>query len=133
MFAAISIRAKIISVLAFLLVAMTGMGLLAVAKMRSMNANTVEITTSWMPSVRVRRGRTLEVWGCVRPANRYPRGAVGRVQIQLNGRTIRSVRITNPNGYFDVHVAFPGSGNVRLAWNYPHGARIYSRTVRVTG
>jgi methyl-accepting chemotaxis protein len=53
MFAAISIRAKIISVLAFLLVAMTGMGLLAVAKMRSMNANTVEITTSWMPSVRV--------------------------------------------------------------------------------
>jgi methyl-accepting chemotaxis protein len=53
MFASISIRAKIISVVAFLLVAMTGMGLLAVMKMRSMNANTTEITTSWMPSVRV--------------------------------------------------------------------------------
>src|SRR5689334_21040677 len=53
MFAKISIRAKIISVVAFLLVAMTGMGLLAVTKMRSMNANTTDITTSWMPSVRV--------------------------------------------------------------------------------
>ncbi|OAE96305.1 chemotaxis protein [Bradyrhizobium centrolobii] len=53
MFSKISIRAKIISVVAFLLVAMTGMGLLAVMKMRSMNANTVDITTSWMPSVRV--------------------------------------------------------------------------------
>ncbi|TPQ32269.1 methyl-accepting chemotaxis protein [Bradyrhizobium guangdongense] len=53
MFAKISIRAKIISVVAFLLVAMTGMGLLAVMKMRAMNANTTDITTSWMPSVRV--------------------------------------------------------------------------------
>ncbi|MCG2667521.1 chemotaxis protein [Bradyrhizobium sp. CCBAU 11434] len=53
MLAAISIRAKIISVVAFLLVAMAGMGLLAVMKMRSMNANTSDITTSWMPSVRV--------------------------------------------------------------------------------
>ncbi|OPY97657.1 chemotaxis protein [Bradyrhizobium sacchari] len=53
MLATISIRAKIITVVAFLLVAMAGMGLLAVMKMRSMNANTVEITTSWMPSVRV--------------------------------------------------------------------------------
>ncbi|MDA9548671.1 chemotaxis protein [Bradyrhizobium sp. CCBAU 45321] len=53
MFAKLSIRAKIISVVAFLLVAMTGMGLLAVMKMRTMNANTVDITTNWMPSVRV--------------------------------------------------------------------------------
>jgi methyl-accepting chemotaxis protein len=53
MLATISIRAKIISVVAFLLVAMAGMGLLAVMKMRSMNTNTIEITTSWMPSVRV--------------------------------------------------------------------------------
>src|SRR6266702_6743782 len=53
MLATISIRAKIISVVAFLLVAMTGMGLIAVMKMRAMNANTTDITTSWMPSVRV--------------------------------------------------------------------------------
>src|ERR1700757_4495651 len=53
MFAKYSIRAKIIAVVAFLLVAMTGMGLLAVKNMRAMNASTVDITTSWLPSVRV--------------------------------------------------------------------------------
>ncbi|MHC1946125.1 MCP four helix bundle domain-containing protein [Bradyrhizobium sp. UFLA06-06] len=52
MFAKFSIRAKIIAVVAFLLVAMTGMGLLAVVNLRSINANTVDITTSWLPSVR---------------------------------------------------------------------------------
>ena len=44
----VSIRAKIISVVAFLLIAMTGMGLVAVWKMRAMNANTVDITTNWL-------------------------------------------------------------------------------------
>jgi len=53
MLARYSIRAKIIIVVAFLLVAMTGMGLLAVRNMRAINANTVDITTSWLPSVRV--------------------------------------------------------------------------------
>jgi methyl-accepting chemotaxis protein len=53
MFANLSIRAKIITVVAFLLVVMTGMGLLAVRNMRSMNANTTEITANWLPSVRV--------------------------------------------------------------------------------
>jgi methyl-accepting chemotaxis protein len=53
MFAKLSIRTKITAVVAFLLVAITGMGLLAVANLRSINASTVEITTSWLPSVRV--------------------------------------------------------------------------------
>ena len=53
MLARLSIRSKIITVVAFLLVAMTGMGLLAVKNMRAMNASTVDITTSWLPSVRV--------------------------------------------------------------------------------
>ncbi|HXI07785.1 MAG: methyl-accepting chemotaxis protein [Bradyrhizobium sp.] len=48
-----SIRSKIIAVVAFLLVAMAGMGVLAVMNMRSINANTVDITTNWMQSVRV--------------------------------------------------------------------------------
>ncbi|MBR1126596.1 MCP four helix bundle domain-containing protein [Bradyrhizobium lablabi] len=48
-----SIRSKIIAVVALLLVAMTGMGLLAVKNMRAINASTVDITTSWLPSVRV--------------------------------------------------------------------------------
>jgi methyl-accepting chemotaxis protein len=52
MFAKMSIRAKITAVVAFLLVAMTGMGLLAVMNMRSLNASTVDIDTNWLPSVR---------------------------------------------------------------------------------
>src|ERR1700754_3761544 len=52
MLAKYSIRTKIIAVVAFLLVAMTGMGLLAVKNMRAINANTVDIMTSWLPSVR---------------------------------------------------------------------------------
>jgi methyl-accepting chemotaxis protein len=53
MFAQYSIRAKITAVVAFLLIAMTGMGLLAVKNMRSINASTVDINTNWLPSVRV--------------------------------------------------------------------------------
>ncbi|PDT79231.1 methyl-accepting chemotaxis protein [Bradyrhizobium sp. C9] len=53
MFAKFSIRAKIIAAVAFLLVALTGMGLLAVWNMRAINASTVDITANWLPSVRV--------------------------------------------------------------------------------
>jgi methyl-accepting chemotaxis protein len=53
MLAKFSIRTKIITVVAFLLVALAGMGLLAVLSMRAINANTVDITTNWLPSVRV--------------------------------------------------------------------------------
>ena len=85
----------------------------------------------WMPSVRARHGRTLEVWGCVRPAKRYRRAAIGPVLIQLNGRTIKSVDITDPAGYFDADLDFPRSGTVRLAWTYPRGPTIYSRGVAI--
>ena len=53
MLANLSIRAKITAVVAFLLVAMTGMGLLAVRNMRAIDASTLDITTNWLPSVRV--------------------------------------------------------------------------------
>jgi methyl-accepting chemotaxis protein len=52
MFSNLSIRAKIMMVVAFLLVAMAGVGLLAVTNMRSINANTVDIATHWLQSVR---------------------------------------------------------------------------------
>jgi methyl-accepting chemotaxis protein len=53
MLAKFSIRAKITAVVAMLLVAMMTMGLLAVRDMRAINANTVDIQTNWLPSVRV--------------------------------------------------------------------------------
>ncbi|MES2029607.1 MAG: methyl-accepting chemotaxis protein [Pseudomonadota bacterium] len=53
MLASLSIRAKITIVLSFLLLAMTSMGLVAVQKMRAINANAVDIQANWLPSVRV--------------------------------------------------------------------------------
>src|ERR1700760_2269123 len=53
MFAKLSIRSKVIAVVAFLLVTLAGMGVLAIQNMRSMNANTVDIATNWLPSIRV--------------------------------------------------------------------------------
>jgi hypothetical protein len=106
----------------------------------------------WMPVTRA-GGGPLEVWGCVRPAP-YAASDTGRsqyVQIQFRParghgfRTIERVRITDPRGYFDVHVRFPGAGSVRLEWSYPRDdqrlrdpvtpdqATIYSREVRITG
>ncbi|MDB5620655.1 methyl-accepting chemotaxis protein [Tardiphaga sp.] len=52
MLAKLSIRTKITIVLAFLLIAMTGMGLLAVRKMQAINANAVDLQASWLPSVK---------------------------------------------------------------------------------
>ncbi|MEA2864433.1 MAG: methyl-accepting chemotaxis protein [Bradyrhizobium sp.] len=52
MLAKLSIRVKITAVVAFLLLALTGMGLLAVKDMRAINANTVDISTNWLPSIR---------------------------------------------------------------------------------
>jgi hypothetical protein len=82
----------------------------------------------FLPISSTRRGRALEVWGCVRPAN-YAKtdthGSPQRVQIEFRQgargsfRTIKTVLITDVHGYFDVHVTFPSSGAVRLSWAYP--------------
>jgi methyl-accepting chemotaxis protein len=53
MLAQLSIRTKITVVVAFLLVAMSVMGALSVRQMYAINASTVDIVSSWLPSVRV--------------------------------------------------------------------------------
>jgi methyl-accepting chemotaxis protein len=50
--ATLSIRTKIIAVIVFMLTTMSGLGLLAVYSMRSINAHTLEIAENWLPSVR---------------------------------------------------------------------------------
>lgn len=94
----------------------------------------------FLPVTSAKQGQTLEVWGCVRPA-RYARldtGLMQTAQIQFRPtgssgfRTLKGLAITDAYGYFDARMAFPGSGSVRLAWSYPHGPTIYSRTVAVT-
>ena len=71
----------------------------------------------------------------------YQRGSHGAF------KTLRTVTISSPRGYFDLHMRFPASGSVRLAWTYPKddpllipGLRlnppeadtVYSRTAQVT-
>jgi methyl-accepting chemotaxis protein len=52
MFMKFAIRTKIICVVSVLLLALAGSGLLAALNMRAMNANTSEIATNWLPSVK---------------------------------------------------------------------------------
>jgi hypothetical protein len=109
----------------------------------------------FLPTTAARSSRqSLEVWGCLRPAH-YALLDTGRpqqVQIQYQRgshgpfTTSRTVTVNSSRGYFDVHMAFPASGSVRLAWTYPkddallsqgkvkpaEGATVYSRTVRLT-
>jgi hypothetical protein len=93
----------------------------------------------FLPTASASAGQSLEVWGCVRPA-RYARldsGRTQRARLQFQpagGRswtTVRTIALADPYGYFDVAQAFPSSGHVRVAWSYPHGPEIYSRTVDV--
>ncbi len=114
----------------------------------------------YLPATSSRRGRSLEVWGCVRPARYAILGAAGTglgsrggqsqtAQIQFargsSGAftTLRTVTIANPNNcYFDIRMKFPGSGTVRLAYTYPsdplllfppavEGSTVYSRSVAI--
>ena len=113
----------------------------------------------YLPVTSSRRGRSLEVWGCVRPARYAILGAGGsetsapgrpqtaQIQFARGGSgtftTFRTVTIGNPNNcYFDVRMKFPASGTVRLAYTYPtnpllmfppavDGATVYSRSVSI--
>ena len=106
----------------------------------------------FLPVTSARRGRSLEVWGCVRPA-RYAildagqQPQTAQIQFARGGSgaftTLRTVTISNPNNcYFDIRMKFPGSGTVRLAYTYPtdplllfppavEGATMYSRSVGI--
>ena len=70
----------------------------------------------FLPVTSTRRGRSLEVWGCVRPAHFASLDAGGtpqqvRIQFQPGSRgaftTLRTVTITSPRGYFDLRPVVP--------------------------
>ncbi len=102
----------------------------------------------YLPVTTARRGQPLEVWGCVRPARfgLLDTGTHQTAQIEFEPRggggfsTFQTVTI--PAGgscYFDLHLTFPSSGTVRLAYTYPpgdtllgNGAGVVGRAVPVT-
>jgi hypothetical protein len=81
----------------------------------------------YMPRTTVSAGSSAEVWGNARPASfmNLDTGQAQTVAIQLQAgghgpfQTVRTVRLSGSATYFDVHVAFPSGGNVRLAYTYP--------------
>jgi hypothetical protein len=100
----------------------------------------------YLPVTSTRRGRRLEVWGCVRPARYaiFETGEAQTAQIQFAPASrgayvpLATVTSSDPNNcYFDVRLRFPASGTVRLAYTYPApspgvgGATVYSRTVPI--
>jgi hypothetical protein len=81
----------------------------------------------FLPVSTTGRGRSLEVWGCVRPAHFASsdthQAQFVQIQLQRNSRgsfsTVKRVKITSSRSYFDTRVTFPASGTVRLVWSYP--------------
>jgi hypothetical protein len=112
----------------------------------------------YLPTTSTRRGRSLEVWGCIRPARAALREGLGgqTADIQVGPganpsnaafKTVATTTVRSAtNCYFDTHVKFPGAGTetVRLVWHYPMidpsgyfdplyamGAAAYSRHVEI--
>ena len=91
----------------------------------------------FLPYTTVRRGRALEVWGDVRPAPLAVADGDGpqsvRIQFARNGTgvwtTLKTLRITDPHGYVDTWMTFPGSGRVRLQWTYPTADKTLASTM----
>ena len=101
----------------------------------------------YLPVTTARRDHSLEVWGCVRPARfgLLDSGSPQTADIQFapNGSgtytTLETVTAGTDSCYFDLHMTFPSSGKVRLAYTYPagdellgNGAGVVSRSVAVT-
>lgn len=107
----------------------------------------------YLPVTTTTPGRKLEVWGCVRPSASaiVDTGMPQTAMIQfapdnsLDYSTVDTVTISSAKScYFDVHLNFPGSGSVRLVWQYPaldpllgnfaasQSRLVYSRTVDIT-
>lgn len=94
----------------------------------------------FLPATTTLRRHPLVVWGCVRPAPNAARATHRRQQVEIQFkasaggafRTVQTVPLSGPHGYFEVSQAFPGGGTVRLSWRYPHGPQVFSRSVTVT-
>ncbi len=80
----------------------------------------------WMPKTSFSHSKNVEVWGDARPASFEKQFGPQSVAVQLQTgtgafTTLKTVPITSSNGYFDIKMKFPSSGNVQLAYTYPTG------------
>jgi hypothetical protein len=102
----------------------------------------------YLPVTSLAHGHNLEVWGCGRPAHYgiLDTGNSETVDIRFQPSsgggytTLKTVTISDSSKcYFDVHVNFPGPGNVQLSYTYPSpdallpaGTSFTSRTVQIS-
>jgi hypothetical protein len=102
----------------------------------------------YLPVTSTRPGHSLEVWGCVRPAafGVMDTGQPQTAQVQFaphssgSFTTMQTVTVgPGASCYFDLHLTFPSSGTLRIAYTYPpgdmqlgDGFEVFSRTVSVT-
>jgi len=102
----------------------------------------------YLPVTSFSSGQRIEVWGGARPArfaSIETSGTSQTVQVEFEPKgsstftTVANLPITNPEGYIDTDMSFPGSGTVRLAYTYPAsdlmlapGYTVFSRSVSVT-
>jgi hypothetical protein len=94
----------------------------------------------YLPRTATRKGRSLEVWGGVRPAQITAQATHRAQKVAIQWRkgskgpwvTVTTLTIRNRAGYFDTHVRFAGSGAVRLDWSPSPGGNYYSRAVNIS-
>jgi len=94
----------------------------------------------YMPNAAGSSSSPLVVWGGARPADigAQQTGKPQHVQLEFQTgargpfKTIRTITLTDPYGYFEVTQSFSHSGVLRSRWQYPSGERAYSRNVAVT-
>ncbi|MDX6667112.1 MAG: hypothetical protein QOK04_492 [Solirubrobacteraceae bacterium] len=81
------------------------------------------------------RAAAFRVWGGIRPAAIYgPQTARIEFRSGRGGfKTVRTLRTSNPRGYFETRVVLRRSGVLRVAWTEP-GTRVtqYSRSVAIS-
>ena len=75
----------------------------------------------YLPTTSTRKGKSIEVWGGARPAHFASTRQSVVIQFRSSSKapwkTLKTVPITNKRGYFDTHMVFPSSGQVRLGWS----------------
>jgi hypothetical protein len=90
----------------------------------------------YLPQINGPHGVPLEVWGCARPVLHAP--GARKVAIQFRSgpsgafKTLKTVKITPDDCYFDAPIKFPSSGTVQTLWSAPGQTGIRSRPVQIT-
>jgi len=92
----------------------------------------------YLPLTAGRHGVPLEVWGCVRPVAYASGPGSEEALIQFRPvsgggfKTVKTVKVSRRDCYFDAPIDFPSSGTVQVSWSAPGVGKLVSRQVQIT-